>query len=838
MLSAFEQRGYDRIPVKHEGTLEVKRMIMHHFGLKNMEQLLGVKEKLMPHRLKLSIISICLVLAIWASPVLSAEKTDPSWYGSPQLSVMTGFIYEPLEPYTIQQWMENLGSRFDADQWVEDFQEVGASHVVFYDKWIDGLVFHDTKTTGFKTKRDFLRELAAACQRRGLPLVLYFNAVSDGNPEFDEWALLDRQGKPIVFGQRWPTRYQTLHSPFRAKCLEQVREILGNYGTIHGIWHDIFRERLNTTSPWTAGGYQKMFGEPFEKASAQRLAEFNARTLAGYLEKVEAIRRELGQEQCVYTANGSGPSFLGGGIWTELVGSRLHYLFVEGHSFRNNETLGRMAWALPKHLDINLLLNSTWFTPLEDAAPSAKYSNEQAIAATAMAVCQGAGVTFALTPGHAGRFGEDLRQAKIVGEWFRKVQPWVTDARPAAEVAIVYGSNANAVTETLARAGFFSRWIASDQPLPTCRAILVSAQTPVDEVLAGRLSEYVKNGGTLIVGGNPATLADLCGVRVEGSAVFKKKLRGASVKVDSEYNEEFCGNHLLDAQPATASASGGTPMPHWAEITLAEPGEVEQIEVANRGGPYQITDLDIALPDGDGWRTVKSVRDAGERVILVKLDAPIRTDRVRVTISRELYQGQDRQYADVASIRVLDRAGRNLASGEVIPVRLVDAAAGFEGLALPPSAVAVEPTTAEVLATFDNATKSPAVLRNRVGQGNVLLVTSSTAAAGVDAALFWSVLSKVALGEPALVVSDEAADRFRFIWTQAGDARVLHVIDADVPATAHQPPTVSVSLAGRLLGSRRQATLVGSDKPVTLSQQNGRFDFTVQPNPVATVVFQ
>jgi len=42
VLSAFERRGYDRIPVKHEGTPEVNRVIMDHFGLKNMEQLLRV----------------------------------------------------------------------------------------------------------------------------------------------------------------------------------------------------------------------------------------------------------------------------------------------------------------------------------------------------------------------------------------------------------------------------------------------------------------------------------------------------------------------------------------------------------------------------------------------------------------------------------------------------------------------------------------------------------------------------------------------------------------------------------------------------------------------------
>ena len=42
VLSAFNRTGYDRIPVKHEGTPEVNRMIMSRFGLKNLEQLLRV----------------------------------------------------------------------------------------------------------------------------------------------------------------------------------------------------------------------------------------------------------------------------------------------------------------------------------------------------------------------------------------------------------------------------------------------------------------------------------------------------------------------------------------------------------------------------------------------------------------------------------------------------------------------------------------------------------------------------------------------------------------------------------------------------------------------------
>jgi len=42
VLAAYERRGYDRIPVKHEGTPEINRMLMEHFGLQTIEQLLRV----------------------------------------------------------------------------------------------------------------------------------------------------------------------------------------------------------------------------------------------------------------------------------------------------------------------------------------------------------------------------------------------------------------------------------------------------------------------------------------------------------------------------------------------------------------------------------------------------------------------------------------------------------------------------------------------------------------------------------------------------------------------------------------------------------------------------
>jgi hypothetical protein len=825
-----------------------------------------------------------------AQPARQGSAAEPRacWLKTPSVSIMTGFIYEPLKPYPIRQWMENLGHRFDADAWVRQFQEAGATHLVFYDKWIDGLVFHDTKTTNFKTRRDFVRELAAACQRKGLPLVFYFNAVSDGNPEFDEWATLDKQGRPIVFGAQWPTRYQTLHSPFRQKALDQVRELLSNYGPIHGLWHDIFSERLNTSSPWVARGYEAMYGEPFEKAAPDRLAEFNARTLAGYLDQVEAIRRAQHQDQCVYTANGSGSQFLPAGLWTDWVGARLQYLYNEGHSFRNNEELARMAWVLPKPLDINFLLNRTWFTPLEDEPPPSHLTEKQVIAGTAIAICQGAGVNFALTPGHAGTFGQDLERAKAAGAWFQRVKPVVENAQPYADVAVVLGTpaagglglpaanglwqrypsqprgawqNAVAISQALVRNGVFSRilyhgpqggsWPAT---LNSFRAVLVPELAVLDDAHLEQLRRYVQEGGRLIAFGHASLLdgkaqrrgdyglGDVLGVRYAGQVTFPADTHRGTIRVDSEYNADF-GAHVLATGDGEAWASDGTPMPHWIEVTLPQPVDVARVEVVNRAGPYQITDLEIEVAEGAAWKRIKAVQGATSREIHVPLEARVRVEKLRVKILRELYQNKDRPYADVRALRVLDAQGRDWAGGSAARLPLTFAEPEFGRVfgdlpvACPPQAVRVAPATATAIAHLKAQGPVPALFRNPCGKGESYLVTASDGAFDTDH-LFWSGLARLAAGEPTLVIRPEDARRYRFIMTQAAGAHVLHVIDSQADAPNVAPRQVPICVSAVRLGGPGRALPVGGDAPLAPSRTNGRLSFVVQPDPVASVILK
>jgi hypothetical protein len=175
-------------------------------------------------------------------------------------------------------------------------------------------------------------------------------------------------------------------------------------------------------------------------------------------------------------------------------------------------------------------------------------------------------------------------------------------------------------------------------------------------------------------------------------------------------------------------------------------------------------------------------------------------------------------------------------------VRVLAAAADFtrwfgDSLALAPWAVAVEPTTAEVLARFDHPGNPPAILRNQVGRGQTLLVTASDPVLR-DNAAFWTGIRKLAAGERTLSVKPEHGRRFRFILTRVSESHVLHVIDAEVPAASYQPQQVEISLAAERLGNPKQATVVGTDRPLTVTEDGGRISFVVQPDPVASVALR
>jgi alpha-L-fucosidase len=145
----------------------------------------------------------------------------------------------PVAEYELlaRQWNP---ARFDADAWVQLARDAGMKYVVITAKHHDGFALFDSKVSSWDVvdatpgRRDVLKELAAACQRQGMPLGFYYSQAQDwhepggaGN-DWDFGADVGPDGKERK-------AYDTY---LREKAEPQVRELLTGYGPVALIWFD------------------------------------------------------------------------------------------------------------------------------------------------------------------------------------------------------------------------------------------------------------------------------------------------------------------------------------------------------------------------------------------------------------------------------------------------------------------------------------------------------------------------------------------------------------------------------------------------------------------------
>lgn len=118
---------------------------------------------------------------------------------------------------------------FDADEWARTFKDAGAGYVVLTTKHVDGFCLWDSRYTDYDImstpfKRDICKELAEACQKRGLR-VLWYYSVAD----------------------MYDARYDIKNpKPYEDYLCNQITELMSNYGPIAGIWWDGGKINLDT----------------------------------------------------------------------------------------------------------------------------------------------------------------------------------------------------------------------------------------------------------------------------------------------------------------------------------------------------------------------------------------------------------------------------------------------------------------------------------------------------------------------------------------------------------------------------------------------------------------
>ena len=130
--------------------------------------------------------------------------------------------------------------KFNADEWVQLAQDAGMKYMVITSKHHDGFALFDSKVSTWDIvdatpfKRDLLKELAAACQRKGMPLGFYYSQAQD-------WHEKGGAGNDWDFGpDQGPDgkELKDYDGYLRGKAEPQVKELLTGYGPVALIWFD------------------------------------------------------------------------------------------------------------------------------------------------------------------------------------------------------------------------------------------------------------------------------------------------------------------------------------------------------------------------------------------------------------------------------------------------------------------------------------------------------------------------------------------------------------------------------------------------------------------------
>jgi alpha-L-fucosidase len=155
--------------------------------------------------------------------------------------------------------------KFDAEAWAQLAQDAGMKYLVITAKHHDGFAMYGSKADPFNIvdatpfKRDPMKELAAACAKRGLKFGFYYSQAQDWTaPGGAIWEGRHENG-PVWEKTRWDPRQEgDFDAYLEKKAIPQVRELLTGYGPIALVWFDT---PLKVMSVERAGRFEQLVRE-------------------------------------------------------------------------------------------------------------------------------------------------------------------------------------------------------------------------------------------------------------------------------------------------------------------------------------------------------------------------------------------------------------------------------------------------------------------------------------------------------------------------------------------------------------------------------------------------
>lgn len=126
-------------------------------------------------------------------------------------------------------------SKYDGAKWVSDVKAAGAKYICITSRHHDGFSMFGTKQSAYNIldgtpfKRDIIKELADECHKQGIKLHFYYSQLDWSRADYFP---LGRTGRGVGRTEQghWNSYHQFM--------INQLTELLTNYGEIGAIWFD------------------------------------------------------------------------------------------------------------------------------------------------------------------------------------------------------------------------------------------------------------------------------------------------------------------------------------------------------------------------------------------------------------------------------------------------------------------------------------------------------------------------------------------------------------------------------------------------------------------------
>ncbi len=413
---------------------------------------------------------------------------------------------------------QNVGSEFDPETFVRTLQMGHVDTVNIFGKCHHGYSYYPTQVGKMHPNLsiDLLGEQIKALHAANIRCPVYVSVKWDdlAGEEHPEWAVVDKSGKmvmrPPLTGQ-WGWTTMDVSSPYGDYFLAQVDELCDQYGTeIDGFWFDICFPTPNY-SPWGQAQMRKAGvnladdGEVYRYAREQDLAFFKRVT--------DLVKRKA--PQATYYFNGTTTPAMAevlpyvthfeveslptsGGAW-----GYLHYPITS----RQARTYGKEIIGMTGRF------HKSW----ADFGGLKTFDQLDYECGTILAAGGRICVGDQLHP--LGVL--DPAVYRLIGKSFERVEklePWLYEAKPAAEIAILmlgnageaavgvgaYSHDVEGAAQMLLECGLQFDMIDLAADLSLYPALILPDQVVLDEAGRVKLEGYLANGGRLILSGTAA----------------------------------------------------------------------------------------------------------------------------------------------------------------------------------------------------------------------------------------------------------------------------------------------------------------------------------------------